>query len=289
MQRYEIIKKLAEGGSGSTYLVWDSRLEREWVMKQVRLTAQGGTIMAERELQVLKRIHKEGIPVLTDGYEEDGYFYLLMEYMPGISLEQKVKEEGVMKEMQALECCIQTACLLDYLHSLPVQIIHGDVKPLNVMWHQGRIALLDFGTAAMQRLSRNCDVSGFAWTPGYATPELAEKGLVSVGCDIYALGALLFYLVTGFSPAHERGIFPVREENARLSKSLEAIILKCTEREAAKRYRSMKEVIAVLEQCRAKNREKSREKFLVECGLKSEKKSRKTFRIIHTLLLTEGE
>ena len=190
-----------------------------------------------------------------------------------------------MKETQALECCIQTACLLDYLHSLPVQIIHGDVKPLNVMWHQGRISLLDFGTAAMQRLSSNCDRGGFAWTPGYAAPELAEKGQVSAGCDIYALGALLFYLVTGFSPAHERGIFPVREENARLSKSLETIILKCTERDASKRYRSMKEVIDGLEQCRAK----SRDKFLVECGLKSEKKSRKTFRIIHTLLLTEGE
>ena len=85
-QRYRIIKKVAEGGSGETYLVWDKRLEQNWVMKRIRTGREGGEEAALREMAALRQIRREGIPVLADIWYEREAICLVMEYMEGESL-----------------------------------------------------------------------------------------------------------------------------------------------------------------------------------------------------------
>ena len=271
-KRYRILKKLAEGGSGETYLVWDVRLEQEWVMKCVPLCRDEGIESAQREICALRTLRKEVIPVLIDAFYEEEKICLVMEYVKGISLEEKIRQEGAMPEREAVDCALQLAFLLQELHSLPGRLVHGDLKPLNAIWNQGKVALLDFGAAVFQYRGKREEVF---YTPGYGAPELMQGCTASVESDVYALGAVLFYLVTGKTPGAGRQIGPVREENPALTKELEQFLLKCTENVPARRYHSMEEVIGKLAVLAEKRGRTGR--------------NRKTFQTIQNILLTDGK
>lgn len=284
-ERYRILKKLAEGGSGISYLVWDKRLERNWVMKCILLDEAWQQEAAEREISALKHIHKEGIPVLADVFYEQDRICLIMEYMDGISLEEKIKREGAMEEAEAIDCALQIAGLVYFLHTLSPGLLHGDLKPLNLIYHKKRIALLDFGGAAFAGAGSGRAAAGICYTPGYGAPELAGGGRISERSDIYAFGAVLFYLVTGDAPGSSRGIYPVREQKAYLSARLERLIRKCTESEPEKRYASMGEIIRELQGIADTH-------FLTggkKGGLAGRKKhARRMFQCVRSILLTEG-
>lgn len=283
--RYRIIKKLAEGGTGETCLVWDKRLEQKWVMKQVLL--RDGTRMeaVRREMSALKCLRHEGIPVLADVLYEKDRICLIMEYMTGVSLEERIRTQGPMEEEEAVKCALQIGELLQYLHQLPGELIHGDLKPLNLICHNGRMALLDFGGACFRQGGRE---QGCCYTPGYGAPELTERGCVSVRSDIYAFGAVLFYLVTGQHPAEGRGIYPVREQNPMLSPALEQMILKCTEEMPEKRYRSMEEVMEELKEMERACQMSGRRKRRAICR-REKSGEKRVFRSIRSVLLTEGK
>lgn len=243
-ERYRILKKLAEGGSGTTYLVWDKRLECNWVMKRLLLEKEGQKEAVRREMSALLQIRREGIPVLADVCYETDAVCLIMEYMTGVSLEERIRERGPMEEPEAVFCALQTAELVGFLHQLPTGLVHGDLKPLNLMFHQGKIGLLDFGGAFS--LQDKGQSTGCCFTPGYGAPELKEDGRPTVQSDVYAFGAVLFFMVTGEGPESDRGIYPVREQRPGLSSGLEALILNCTRTEPEARYGSMEEVIREL-------------------------------------------
>lgn len=239
-ERYRILKKLAEGGSGTTYLVWDKRLERCWAMKRLLLGKEGQKEAVQREMAALLQIRREGIPVLADVCYEKDAVCLIMEYMTGVSLEERIRERGPMEEKEAVFCALQIAELVGFLHQLPTGLAHGDLKPLNLMVHQGKIALLDFGGAFVLQDDRQSP--GCCFTPGYGAPELKEDGRPTVQSDVYAFGAVLFFMVTGERPESDRGIYPVREQRSRLSQALERLILNCTQAEPEARYGSMEEL-----------------------------------------------
>ena len=209
-------------------------------MKRIRTGREGGEEAALREMAALRQIRREGIPVLADIWYEREAICLVMEYMTGVSLEETVREGGAMKEEDAVRLALQMAELVEFLHELPQKLIHGDLKPSNLLLCQGRAALLDFGGAVFQNSHRQD--GGCYYTPGYAAPELEAGGGVSVASDIYAFGATLFFLVTGERPDSDRGIYPIREQYPTLSGRLEQIILACTKEEPQDRCASMGEV-----------------------------------------------
>lgn len=180
-----------------------------------------------------------------------------------------------MEEGEALEVACQIGELLQFLHGLPTVLLHGDLKPQNLMIHQGKMALLDFGGAVFANGGGKC--GGWHCTPGYAAPELMETGDVTVRSDIYAFGAVLFFLLTGDAPQGPRGIYPVREQYPGISAGMEQLILTCTRKELWERYGSMEEVLEVLQNLR-------------RFGGRAEKagKGSPVFRTVRSVLLTEG-
>lgn len=274
-ERYRILKKLAEGGSASTYLVWDKRLERHWVMKRIRTMETGQREALEREVTALRQIRKAGIPVLADICYERDAVCLIMEYMTGVSLEERIRKGGVLEEMEALDVACQIGNLLQFLHGLSTPLLHGDLKPQNLMFHHGRIALLDFGGAVFE--NREGTYTGWHCTPGYASPELEAHGKASVQSDIYAFGAVLFFMITGDAPRGSRGIYPVREQYPDISAGMEQMILTCTQKEPGRRYGSMDEVLEVLQNLRRFG------------GMQHGTGKRSpVFRTVRSVLLTEG-
>ena len=203
--RYRVIRKLGEGGSGAVCLVWDKRLARYWGMKRIALETEEGRIAAEREIEVLKGIRREGIPMLADVFYETDAVCLVMEYMEGESLEEKVRREGAMEETAAVGYALQLAETVGFLHG-HAGLVHGDLKPMNVICHNGKLSLLDFGGADFLYRSNGKGEAGSFYTPGYGAPELTAGGAVSVRSDVYAFGAVFFYLLTGERPDACRGI-----------------------------------------------------------------------------------
>ncbi len=301
-ERYRIIKKLASGGSGEAYLVWDKRLEQRRVMKRIAFDAPGQLEMAKREIAALGRIHHAGIPVLADVLYEKEALCLILEYREGDTLEEKVRIEGPLPEAEAIQYALQLSELIAYLHRLTPPLLHGDIKPLNLICRQGELSLLDFGTAAFlgESLGGAC-----ACTPGYGAPELAEEGRLSEAADIYSLGAVLFYMVTGTQPGESRGIYPLREQEPSHLPRLEAIILRCTQTIPERRYASAEEVkrelLEALTQTKGKRggilirgRAKTgsgREKESREEGRrwKENEGGKELFRSLRSVLLTEGK
>lgn len=292
--RYKIIKKLAEGGTGKTYLVWDIRLEQEWVMKCIELRGDDSWQAACQEIGALRTLRREGIPVLADVLYDERQICLIMEYMQGVSLEEKILQEGRMSEAGAITCGIQIAELLSFLHHMPCRLVHGDLKPANLIWDQNKISLLDFGAAMFQYRRRwGDDKEGLYYTPGYAAPELLRGAAPSAESDIYALGAVLFFVLTGKTVKEGRGICPVREEVPELSKGIEQFILTCTQADKGLRYHSMEEVkktlLALLE---ADRRKKSKRGFGWLCRIAVKKRAggyRRQFQTLQNILLTDSK
>lgn len=296
--RYKILKKLAEGGSGTTYLVWDVRLEKKWVMKRVVFSSAPMRETARREIAALRMLHKEGIPVLTDVFYEENAICLVMEYMEGVTLEEKVLREGALSQDTAIRYAVRLAKLLCFLHEGTTPLIHGDLKPANLMIKADQVSLLDFGTAVFSGWTGGSFESGAdgrkayrsdAWrggypggmhgsgwyTPGYGAPELRMGGAASVRSDIYGFGAVLFYMLTGEDAGDSRGIYPVREQSREFPAWLEEVILRCTAKQPEERYASMREVILALQGKR--------------CGKRHLTGKRRIFQTLENVLLTEAE
>lgn len=277
--RYRIVRKLAEGGSGTTYLVWDVRTERKWVMKKVTLSVDQKREAAGREIRALREVRREGIPFLADVFYEDNNIYLIMEYMEGMTLEEKVRREGSMDQKKAVSYAMQLASLLCFFHERTPALIHGDIKPANLIVKAEKIALLDFGAAIFESYaggirSRVSNMPGSGWyTPGYGAPELYAGEPASIRSDIYAFGAVLFYMLTGEDADGSRGIYPIREQNRAFPVCLESLILKCTERNPEKRYASMREIISALK----------------EKGVFRKNAGTRTFQVLQNVLLTEAK
>lgn len=191
-----------------------------------------------------------------------------------------------MNESQAIDFCLQITELLKQVHHLSGKAVHGDLKPLNVIWNEGAAALLDFG-AAIFAYRDSKQEQGTFFTPGYAAPELLLGGMPSVESDIYALGAVLFYMVTGKAPSKERGIFPVREENEELSEELEAFILRCTKKQPDQRFHSIEDVVTELRRVGKDCRK--RRKWIFRKRKRNRRELRNSFKTIQNILLTDGK
>ncbi len=154
-----------------------------------------------REALFLARLHHPAIPSLYDYFFENGYWYLVMDYVPGATLQAYVRQYAPLAPLEAINYAMQLCDVLDYLHKQSPPIIYRDMKPANVILSpDGIIMLIDFGIARYFKEGQINDTTDFG-SPGYASPEqYREEGQTDARSDLYSLGVILHEMLTANRP-----------------------------------------------------------------------------------------
>jgi len=206
--RYRVTKPLGGGGMKLVYLAEDLRLAArpcalaEMVDSFTSPETQKQAVAAfQREADMLAQLSNEHIPRVFDRFSDQNHHYLVMEFIDGITLEQKLKDAGgKLPESEVIDVALQVLETLEYLHNLEPPVIYRDLKPSNVMLTPaGQIKLIDFGIARLFQPLSNATMIG---TQGYAPPE-QYRGKVEFRSDLYALGATMHHALSGRDPALE--------------------------------------------------------------------------------------
>ncbi len=253
--KYRILEEIGRGGMSIVYRVINERANKIWAMKEVRRdgvldfeSVRQGLVV---ETDLLKRLHHPNLPGIVDVIEDEETFLIVMDYVEGNTLSERIAELGAQRQEDVLRWAGQLCDVLSYLHAQEPAIIYRDMKPGNIMLRpDGSVCLIDFGTAREYK-KRNLEDTACLGTIGYAAPEqFGGMGQTDARTDIYGLGATLYHLLTGVSPTMEPpyyGMRPIREIHPELSDGLERIIQKCTQENPNERYQSCAEVRYALE------------------------------------------
>jgi serine/threonine protein kinase len=206
--RYRVVKPLGGGGMKMVYLAEDLRLAArpsalaEMVDSFTSPDMQKQAVASfQREADMLAQLSNEHIPRVFDRFSEQNHHYLVMEYIDGITLEQKLKSAGGhLPEQEVVAIAMQICDTLHYLHNLEPPVIYRDLKPSNVMLAvYDQVKLIDFGIARLFQPQSNATMIG---TQGYAPPE-QYRGKAEFRSDLYALGATMHHALSGRDPAAE--------------------------------------------------------------------------------------
>lgn len=264
--KYEIIKEIGEGATGSVYLARDLHVNRLVAIKRMERLSE-----IRKEMELLKELKHQGLPEVYDYFEEDGLGYLIMEYVDGMTLKKYLEQNGVPETEQALQWMQELADILSYLHEKHPPVIYRDLKPANMMlMEDGSLRLIDLGGAFLRCHNGNEDRISIG-TPGYSAPEQWNGIHADARCDVYSFGAVFHELLTGVNPLkppYERR--PVRQYNRALPVWLERLICQCTKENPKERYANMTQVKEVLTDCRKSKHGRriwQRTKELVFAGL----------------------
>ena len=278
LDAYEILSPLGAGGMGEVYRARDTRLGREVAIKVLpadRLTDESRRRRFVQEARAASALNHPNIVTIFEIESADGADFIVMEYVPGKTLDALMRPR--MRLSEVLRIAVPIADALARAHA--DGIVHRDLKPANVVvTPEGVVKVLDFGLAKLMATEEVSDerdtlteessgrfVSGpgtIAGTPGYMSPEQAMGGKVDARSDIFAFGSLLYQMVTGRrafaggSRAETLGAVlhaqpqPPSEIVADLPKDLEKLILRCLRKEPDKRFQHMADVKVELEEIR---------------------------------------
>jgi len=262
--RYEIKKQLGKGGHGAVYLCHDNKLHKDWAIKELE---EPSDLERSMELELLKTISCSIFPRIVDIVKENGQVFLVMDYVEGITLKEKMKHQ-VLTEKEVLPWAKEIAKGMDYLHRMPVPILYMDCKPDNIMLtNSGEIRLVDLGSAYVCFRDKKQRISGtryFSPKEQYKGGMVQDIGVPDVRTDIYAFGMTLYYLLTGGKTEQRRcGKLCVKDINPSVSWGMNHIIEKCTMEKPEQRYQSMEEVMEQLQHIRRIGKQsESRGRFL---------------------------
>jgi hypothetical protein len=270
--RYRIGRKLGSGGMGSVYLASHALLRRPTAIKILKAESAGreGLARFEREVQVSSSLsHPNTIEIYDFGYTPDGTFYYAMEYVNGITLGSCGEQDGPQPEARVLHIMKQICSSIAETHALG--LMHRDLKPGNIMLCERGgmcdfVKVLDFGLVREEEQSRDValtEIASLSGTPLYMPPEsVRTPEKVDVRCDIYQLGAITYYLVTGKhvfqgDTAHEllaKHVAvapdpPSKVLGRPVSPDLESVILRCLEKNPRDRPAHAGELLALFEAC----------------------------------------
>jgi serine/threonine-protein kinase len=274
--QYRLIQRLGAGGMGEVYLAEHRMLKRPCAIKLIHPQQAGDPqVLARFELEVrmtARLSHWNTVEVFDFGRTDDGTFYYVMEYLPGLSLEDLLQRHGPLPAERVVHLLRQVCQGLREAHA--IGLIHRDIKPGNVFAAQrGGLydvaKLLDFGLVkplaekASARLTQDGGISG---TPLYMSPEQA-RGLRSVDArsDIYSLGAVAYALLTGRPPFDGPGPMDVivahihddvvrpSQLQADIPADLEDVILRCLAKSPADRFQDVETLEQALARCAAAN------------------------------------
>lgn len=252
--KYRIIREIGRGGMSVVYLAVNERVGKTWALKEVRKEVDGRDGIREislaAEIEVLKKLHHPNLPAIIDIIDFVDSYVIVMDYIEGKSLKQIIGQFGPQDEKLVIAWGKQLCQVLDYLHSQNPPIIYRDMKPGNIILRpDGQVTLIDFGTAREYKRENQGDTTWLG-TRGYAAPEqFGGNRQTDPSTDIYSLGATMYHLLTGYSPADTQFvIYPIGRFRPDLSGSpLEKIIAKCCQPEPACRYRNCKDLSDALE------------------------------------------
>jgi len=257
--RYRILRVIGGGGMGAVYKAEDAKHEGVPVaVKEMRTDMETASTSSaqsvdsteeqrarereerrqlleafRREAQILSDLHHANLPRVTDFFTEGGRPYLVMDLIPGESLEKKLDRlrGQPMDEAEALKYGIQMCRVLQFLHTQDPPIIFRDVKPANIMLlPNGQIKLIDFGIARTYKEGKRRDTMSMG-TAAYAPFEQFGKGQTDARSDIYSLAATLYHLLTGRPPTPATTPNNLRDYNPKLSTVSEQLIIKCMSRD----------------------------------------------------------
>ena len=256
--KYEILKKIGQGGMSIVYVAMDTRLNKQWAVKEIKKNPKQDTGVLLKGLQmeanILKMVDHPVLPRIVDIINYNGTVFVVMDYIEGRPLSEVLKLEGAQPQEKVIEWAKDLCSALDYLHSMDPPIIYRDMKPSNIMLKpDGKVKLIDFGTAKEFDVESLADTTALG-TRGYAAPEqfgdARGRGIhkTDARTDIYSLGATLYHVVTGKNPSEPPYVIkPIRDWNPKLSSGLEKIINKCTMPNPEDRYQSCSELLYDLE------------------------------------------
>ncbi|QDT80807.1 Serine/threonine-protein kinase PknB [Gimesia maris] len=272
--QYALEEKLGEGGMGVVYRGQHAMLRRPTAIKllDIEKTTDEAVARFEREVQLTSQLnHPNTIAIYDYGRTPEGVFYYAMELLEGINLDDLVKRYGPQPEGRVIHLLKQIAGSLAEAHQLGV--IHRDVKPANIfLTHRGGVydfvKLLDFGLVKAvdgREQASLTSTNSMAGTPMYLSPEgINHPDAVDGRSDLYALGAVAYYLLTGTTVFDGESIIEicmkhVQEQPQSLSErlgkpvsaDLEQIVMQCLEKDPEKRPQSAYEVILELSKCQS--------------------------------------
>ncbi|MHB2016110.1 MAG: serine/threonine protein kinase [Candidatus Xenobia bacterium] len=261
-ERYEVERILGVGGMGGVYLVRHQVLGqrlalKEMLFKKVDEQARTASIQQfQAEARMLCQLRHPALPRVYDFFEDQGTCFLLMDYIEGKNLSQLVDAQGPQDEYRVTKWLTELCDVLAYLHGHSPPIIFRDLKPGNVMLDsQGNLKLIDFGIAKVFDVDGGGSTSTLirgAGTLGYAAPEQYGTG-TDARTDIYALGATLYFLLTGDSPppsmhlaAGLAATTPLHVRRPEVSRKTRDLVRWMLQLKAASRPASIQQVQAVL-------------------------------------------
>lgn len=266
--RYRIVEGLALGGMGAVFKVTHRKLQKTFALKIILTHRASDETMQRfffREARVLSKLEHPNIVQITDfGHDKRFGAYLVMEYLHGESLFERLQREERLKIGIALQIGLQIAEALDYMHSRA--LIHCDIKPENVFLTSDELGasvgeavkIIDFGLSRSMARDAQLDQREVGGTPAYAAPEQLAGVAPQPSMDIYGVGVLLYAMITGWPPftgsvneilQAKRSHDPPRPSERlgrRLDERLESLLTRCLARDPSARPASMAQLIAEL-------------------------------------------
>lgn len=254
--RYLIVRSIGEGGMANVYLAHDTILDREVAIKILRGDLANDEKFVrrfQREALSASSLSHPNIVEMYDVGEDNGTYYIVMEYVDGKTLKQLVKRRGALTLSESIDIMLQLTDGISQAHE--TGIIHRDLKPQNILIKDdGSIKITDFGIAMALNSTQLTQTNSVMGSVHYLPPEQASGKGSTVRSDIYSMGILFYELLTGKLPfkgenaveialKHMKDPLPsVRKVNAAIPQSVENIILKSTAKNPKNRYRDAKEM-----------------------------------------------
>lgn len=262
--RYEILEKVGDGNFFAVYKARDKVLNRLVAVKTLDPKSAENSEFAQRLCAEIQAASKLSHPNITRTYEcdrQDNVWYVVTDYVRGINLKERIKRIAPLQTSAAVDIAIAVCEALDCAHKQG--FVHGDVRPQNILVSsEGEVKLGDFGVAAALAAFPAVHAASMFRSVHYTPPEVAEGKPPQPASDIYALGVVLYEMLTGSVPfdaenpigiAMKHAKEPVRpphELNAGVPKALEAIVMKALEKSPSDRYATAREMAADLMEVR---------------------------------------
>ncbi len=254
--RYKIMSSIGEGGMANVYLAWDTILEREVAVKILRGDLADDEKFVrrfQREANSASSLKHPNIVEMYDVGEDNGRYFIVMEYVNGKTLKSLIKKRGALNLNEAVDIMLQITSGIACAHDS--YIIHRDIKPQNIMiLEDGRVKITDFGIAMALNQNELTQTNSVMGSVHYLPPEQASGSGSTIKSDIYSLGILMFELFTGKVPfkgenaveiaiKHMKDPIPsVCNINSNIPQSIENIILRACAKNPKNRYDSVNEM-----------------------------------------------
>ncbi|UOY93683.1 Stk1 family PASTA domain-containing Ser/Thr kinase [Ectobacillus sp. JY-23] len=254
--RYKLLKMIGGGGMANVFLARDAILDRDVAVKILRLDYANNEEFIKRfhrEAQSVTSLSHPNIVNIYDVGEEDGIYYLVMEYVPGQTLKQYIQQKGMLPVAEALHIMKQLTSAMAHAHHF--EIVHRDLKPQNILIRDdATVKVTDFGIATATSATTITHTNSVLGSVHYLSPEQARGGIANKQSDLYSLGIVMFELLTGRPPFSGESAVSIalkhlqnetpspKRWNPNIPQSVENIILRATAKDPFHRYQSGEEM-----------------------------------------------